>query len=290
MTTEVEISVVVPVYNSSRILPELLSRLSKVLKDNFQTYEIILVDDCSPDESSEVIRQISVENPIVRGFQTIQNLGQFSTTLQGIRQASGRYIVNIDDDLEYAPEDIPSLYQYLKEHSKWVVFGMSPDKYRLKGGSGQLASWRNRVLNFIWNKMETDSFRVFKRELVFKGERFVPTVHFEAFISRVVKTDEVGYVEVSYQSRFHGASNYSLLKKVYSFFLLSAEYWNIHPVLFLLSFTSGSLMGFLFNWKMGLVCFVLVLFASSLYWKSRGSSFKSLIRELGKTTFKPIQE
>jgi polyisoprenyl-phosphate glycosyltransferase len=226
MTTEVEISVVVPVYNSSRILPELVNRLSKVLKDNFQTYEIILVDDCSPDDSWSTIRQISERTDSLKAYRLGKNVGQMKSGLFGLSCSSGKFIVTIDDDLEYSPEDIPAMYQKLINEDLTVVFGLSPLKYTKQGKSVLLAKWRNTLINILWHKVVTDSFKIVRRTLLFDMEgEFLPKVHFEAFMMQHLDERFIGYCTVAYNARRYGQSNHTLLGKMLAFLNLSLDYY-----------------------------------------------------------------
>jgi len=127
------ISVVVPVYNSERSLPELVMRLEKTLSRISHAYEIVFVNDGSHDRSWEVICKCSDANEHVRGIDLMRNYGQHNALLCGIREARFDTIITMDDDLQHPPEEIPALIEKLNTGYS-VVYG-TPKK-------GQHDMWR----------------------------------------------------------------------------------------------------------------------------------------------------
>ena len=219
-------SVVVPIYNSEPVVEELVRRIGLVMEEIGDSFEIVLVDDCSTDGVWKRILQIAACNNKVKGFRLSNNYGQWMATLAGISQAKGMNIITIDDDLEYDPADIKILISKFQSSDYYLVFGLAPQKYVLKGKNAFLSNVRNKALNFVWQKFLTDSFKIFKRELVFlKGKEFYPNTHFEAFTNFNLNERLVGYCEVSYHSRFQGSSNHTLLKKVSMLFKYGLEYY-----------------------------------------------------------------
>ena len=124
MTSARTVSVVVPVYNSAPILPKLVSRLKEVLDPLSAEYELVLVNDCSADESWSGIVALAEADETVRGLDLSRNYGQHAATLAGIRAARGDVVVTIDDDLQNPPEEIPRLLDKLDEGYD-VVYGVA---------------------------------------------------------------------------------------------------------------------------------------------------------------------
>jgi glycosyltransferase involved in cell wall biosynthesis len=220
------ISVVVPVYNSQDIIEELCKRLEDALKRMCgDKYEIILVDDCSSDGVWTKIKNLAAQKPHITGHRLGNNFGQFMATLAGISKAKGSYVVTIDDDLEYDPADIQKLWDALHKNDYYLVFGIAPDKYRVKNINTMQASLRNKVINFLWQKFLTDSYKIFRRELFFKGDEFGSKLHFEAFVKHSLNERFVGYEQVKYQPRFAGTSNHTSWRKMKILFRYSIEYY-----------------------------------------------------------------
>ena len=105
------ISVVIPVYGCSSCLIELCNRLDFVLTQLAEDYELILVNDASPDRAWETIRSLSVENPRVKGVNLSRNFGQHYAITAGLDFARGDWVILMDCDLQDLPEEIPKLYQ-----------------------------------------------------------------------------------------------------------------------------------------------------------------------------------
>src|SRR5688572_21796813 len=104
-----DISVVVPVYNSEATLPELIARLEPVLREQAGRFEVVLVNDGSPDRSGEVVTHLAEQHDWIQGIHLMRNYGQHNALLCGIRAARYDVIVTMDDDLQHPPTEIPRL-------------------------------------------------------------------------------------------------------------------------------------------------------------------------------------
>lgn len=120
------LSVVVPVYKGETFIEPLVAELSRTLPTFTEQYEIILVNDGSPDNSWEIIRRLTSEYPCVRGIRMMRNYGQHNATLCGVREARYEIVVTMDQDLQHPPAEIPALLAKLEEGYD-VVYG-SPKK------------------------------------------------------------------------------------------------------------------------------------------------------------------
>ena len=116
------LSVIVPVYNGSASLSDLVQRLGAVLPPLCSAYELILVNDGSRDTSSAVVAALAREHRWIRSIELMRNYGQHNALLCGIRSARYDVIVTMDDDLQYAPEEIQVLLRALTAEQD-VVYG-----------------------------------------------------------------------------------------------------------------------------------------------------------------------
>jgi glycosyltransferase involved in cell wall biosynthesis len=272
----VEISIVIPIFNSEKTLLILVESLELLFKDLSVTYEIILVDDSSQDASWNKIVSIANESKLVKGIHLSENKGQFIATLIGIKNSSGRYIINMDDDFEHQVLEVQNLYEYLKkEQNLKIVFGWDNKKYHLKGEASRLQKIRNQFLNFIWNKYPTDSFRIFKREMVFKNKRFlVADPMLEIYLKHHINLSEVGYLNVKFGKRLEGKSGVNVLKK-FLMFLKFTPYFVSFSTYFIFTFLycalsiNAYLKGAL-SFSSVIVQFVIIsIFVWSIYFKSK---------------------
>jgi polyisoprenyl-phosphate glycosyltransferase len=209
------VSVVIPVYNSSKCLSELEKRLSRVLNDLHGGYEVILVDDGSSDDSWQVIVDIVSNNYKFRAAQLMKNCGQTRATIVGIGMATGDVVITMDDDLQHDPECIPEiLTEMLKKDNCDCIYAYFPDKKHV--GYRNVAS---RVISFINTQatggkrpVRLSSFRFMRKEIA----RIVSTnssTHPSIAATIFACTDRILYIPVTHKERFSGRSNYTLSKQ-----------------------------------------------------------------------------
>ncbi len=208
----VEISVVIPVYHSAAMLPALHARLVKVLAALARSFEIVLVDDGSLDDSWRVLGQLQRQDPQhVVAIQLMRNFGQHNALMCGFRQARGRYIVTMDDDLQHPPEELPKLLEAIETSDLDLVYGAYDRK--------QHATARNipsRIVNWFYRRVFQSSvsvtaFRILRRELL---ETILPYSLNFTFIDGLLawNTRRAGEVVVAHHPRAQGRSGYRLGK------------------------------------------------------------------------------
>lgn len=110
-----ELSIVSPVYHGEKMLNELVQRIHAAIKELTDDYEIILVNDCSPDLSWQKIAEICSHDKKVKGINLSRNFGQPYAITAGLSYAAGEYVAVIDCDLQNKPEDLPAMYRKAKE-------------------------------------------------------------------------------------------------------------------------------------------------------------------------------
>jgi undecaprenyl-phosphate 4-deoxy-4-formamido-L-arabinose transferase len=120
------LSIVVPVYKGESFVEPLVAELDQTLPTFAKNYEIILVNDGSPDNSWELIQRLTKDYPCIRGIRMMRNYGQHNATLCGVREARYEVVVTMDQDLQHPPAEIPALLAKLDEGYD-VVYG-SPQK------------------------------------------------------------------------------------------------------------------------------------------------------------------
>ena len=110
-----DISVVVPLYNEAESLPELAQWIERVMKANNFSYEVLMINDGSTDDSWQVIKQLHDENPAVRGVCFRRNYGKSPALNTGFARAKGDVVITMDADLQDSPDEIPELYRMITQ-------------------------------------------------------------------------------------------------------------------------------------------------------------------------------
>ncbi|MGV8905612.1 MAG: glycosyltransferase family 2 protein [Acetobacterium sp.] len=214
----IDISVVVPVYNSSKSIKELVTRTVTTLEKAEATFEIILVDDSSKDDSLKMLTGLNERDPRVIVIALENNGGQQPAIKTGMKSALGDAVVTIDDDLEYRPEDIPLLLSELKKGYD-VVYGIVNRRgypfYR-QFGSNLVDLFFTICLDKPKN-IRVGSFRILNRGTV---NRIIKDETPFVYITGITLgfTKNIGNVTVNHQERKYGKSNYNL-KKLIKLFL-----------------------------------------------------------------------
>lgn len=245
------LSVVIPVYRSEAILPELASRLSQALPALAQQYELILVNDCSPDHSWEVICQLQKQFSWIVGVNLMRNYGQHNALLCGLRSAKFDVIVTMDDDLQHPPEEISKILHKLFEGYD-VVYGTPEEEQH--GLGRDLASIATKITlrNLIGAEIagQVSAFRAFRRHVT---ESFAQ--YRGSFVSIDVLltwgTNRFAAVKVRHEMRKQGASGYTFRKLVTHAMNMMTGFSTV-PLQF------ASVVGFFFTlFGIGILVFVL---------------------------------
>ena len=124
-----ELSVVLPVYGGAELLEELHSRLCSTLESEGMSFELVYVDDCSPDGAAWALHRIRQRDGRVRTMSLVPNEGQHRAVLAGLASASGRWVVVMDADLQDPPEAIPLLLATARARGVPVVFAGRRGRY-----------------------------------------------------------------------------------------------------------------------------------------------------------------
>lgn len=208
------ISVIIPVYNEEKNLPPLAQRLHKTLSEFGQSFQIIFINDASTDNSKKVLEEIRDSQPHIILIDVFKNNGKAAALEQGFKIAQGKYLIVIDADLQYDPEDIPILIQEMEKGAD-VVSARRVERFD-SGTTIQFSRVYNQILRLICGIHIHDYFSGFKcfRKSVLdyldqKGNliRFISLFAFrEGF--KVVE------VPLKHHQRVYGASRYSFRGRV----------------------------------------------------------------------------
>jgi glycosyltransferase involved in cell wall biosynthesis len=124
-----QISVVIPLFNESESLPELMAWIDRVMQANQYAYEVIMVDDGSDDNSWEVIEQMKGSFPSLKAIRFQRNYGKSAALNEGFKAAQGEIVVTMDADLQDSPDEIPEFYKMITVDGYHLVSGWKKKRY-----------------------------------------------------------------------------------------------------------------------------------------------------------------
>jgi len=206
------ISIVIPCYNSEKSIEELVSRIKQVEENNNYKFQIILVNDCSADNTIEVLKSLSKKFEGIKVVDMLFNVGQFMATICGFEHAEGKYVMTMDDDMQHPPEEIPKLITAITENNDYDFISGVFDKKK-HNFFRNFGSWLvHRIDRIVFQKprdMQFTAFRIVKKEVadaLVDHQTMYPLI--DPLLIKITK--RVKNVPVSHQDRKHGKSNYNL--------------------------------------------------------------------------------
>jgi dolichol-phosphate mannosyltransferase len=210
----IELSVVIPVYRCRPCLTALKARLSAALAEIGTSYEVIFVDDRSPDGAWETIREIARSDPHVRAIRLSRNFGQHAAITAGLARARGRWTVVMDCDLQDPPESIPYLYAKAREGFD-IVFARRVSRrhgvFRKLGA--RLYFWALGV--FFGRKLDGEygTFSIVSRKVVDAYLELRDSNRHYLFILNWLGFESAA-IDVEHRERYEGKSSYTLSRLV----------------------------------------------------------------------------
>ncbi|TYO99024.1 undecaprenyl-phosphate 4-deoxy-4-formamido-L-arabinose transferase [Geothermobacter ehrlichii] len=205
-------SVVIPVYNSERIVGETIDRTVDFFEREKLDYEIILVNDGSSDNSFEILKEKARLNKNIIAVDLLKNYGQHTANFCGFKKSTGDYLITMDDDLQNPPEEIAKLINAVKDGYD-VVFGVFREKkhagYRKIGT--RIISFVNRKIFGKPKDLILSNFRIIRRDVVDRicqyktGYPYIPGLV-------LMFSSKQGNVLVEHHERKVGKSGYTLFK------------------------------------------------------------------------------
>ena len=183
---QLDISVVVPLYNEEESLPELVAWIDRVARTHNLTYEVILVDDGSSDGSWGVIERLKGEYAAVRGISFLRNYGKSAALYCGFAAAEGEVVFTMDADLQDSPDEIPAMRRMILEEGASGI--------RLHDFNCGLKAYRKKVVKSI--------------EVYGEMHRFIPILARQAGFHRI------GEKVVEHHARKYGHSKFGIERMV----------------------------------------------------------------------------
>ncbi|MFP3591679.1 glycosyltransferase family 2 protein [Chryseobacterium sp. SIMBA_038] len=208
------ISIISPVYRAEKILPTLVSEIDSVMTKIGEKYEIILVDDRSPDNSWEVMQSLAANNSNLKVFRLSRNFGQHPTIIAGLTKASGDWVVVMDCDMQDQPKEIEKLYSKALEGYDVVL---ARRELRIDSFFKRLSS---KIFYKVFNYLagieinnEIANFGIYKRKVVNSVLNINDSIKFFPLFINWVGYKTIS-VSVEHSSREEGKSSYSMSRLI----------------------------------------------------------------------------
>lgn len=208
------VSVVIPVFNSSKTIEEVVKRVIGVMELEKIIYEILLIDDGSFDDSWIKIKELSKNNLNIISIKLLKNYGQHNANLCGFMHSSNQVIITLDDDLQNPPEEIPKLLQAISQGHDLVYGEFEQKKHNVLRLLGSRAVQHlNKKIFKIRADVSITNFRAISRDVV---DLICQENHFNPYIPGLVLkySTNIGNVKVLHNEREYGKSNYTFKKLI----------------------------------------------------------------------------
>ena len=207
-----DISIVIPLLDEAESLPELCSWIDRVMIKNNYSYEVLLIDDGSKDNSWSVIEDIASQNQFVKGVKFRRNYGKSAALNIGFQKAIGDVVITMDADLQDSPDEIPSLYDTIIKDNYDLVSGWKQKRYDplSKTIPTKLFNWVARRTSGIYLHDFNCGLKAYKNTVVKSVEvhgemhRYIPVLAKWAGFANI--TEQI----VEHQSRKYGETKFGL--------------------------------------------------------------------------------
>lgn len=222
-----DISVVIPLFNEEESLPELTSWIDKVMKTNSFTYEVILVDDGSKDKSWQVIEELSAQNNSIKAIKFRRNYGKSAALNKGFEAAQGDVVITMDADLQDSPDEIPELFDLIKNKDFDLISGWKKKRYDpiTKTVPTKLFNWATRKMSGVYLHDFNCGLKAYRKEVVKAIEVYGEMHRYIPFIAKRAGFEKIGEKVVQHQERKYGVTKFGLERFVNGFLdLLSISF------------------------------------------------------------------
>lgn len=232
-----KVSMVIGLYNSEKTIESVINEIEEVFaKLNKYDYEIVLVDDYSPDNVYELVKNIAKTNSKIKVIHLAKNSGQTNAVIEGYRYATGDYIVEMDDDFQMPAYEIPRMIEKLENENLDVVFAKYPEQkeslFRRLG-----SKFNNKTSEMMIGKpkdIRINSFfvmRKFVKNVILQYSNNYPYVYGIIFAT----TKNVANIEVDHRERTNGKSNYTV-KSLFRLWLNGLINYSVQPLRMVMKF------------------------------------------------------
>ena len=209
---KLDISVIVPLYNEAESLPELVAWIDRVAVEHAYTYEVILVDDGSSDDSWSVVESLKKRYPAVRGIGFARNYGKSAALYCGFAAAEGEVVITMDADLQDSPDEIPELRRMILEEGYDLVSGWKKKRRDPVGKRwpSKFFNWTARTVSGIRLHDFNCGLKAYRRKVVKAIEVYGEMHRFIPILAKQAGFRRIGEKPVEHHARKYGCSKFGI--------------------------------------------------------------------------------
>ena len=212
-----DISVVIPLLNEEESLPELESWIRRVMDENNFSYEIIFVDDGSTDASWHIIQNLSKNNPNVKALRFRRNYGKSPALNEGFKVAEGDVVITMDADLQDSPDEIPGLFDMIKNQGYDLVSGWKKKRYDSKFAKNipsKFFNFTTRMMTGIKLNDFNCGLKAYRRKVIKSIEVYGEMHRYIPILAKHAGFKRIGEKVVQHQERKYGVSKFGMERMV----------------------------------------------------------------------------
>lgn len=214
-----DISIVVPLFNEEESLPELMDWIDRVCKTNQFSYEVIMVNDGSTDQSWEIVKKLSQQYTEVRGICFQRNYGKSAALNVGFEKTSGNVVITMDADLQDSPDEIPALYNMITSEGYDIVSGWKKERHDPLSKTIPTKIYNGVTRRFTGIKLHDMNcgLKAYKSKVVKSVEIYGEMHRYIPVIAKSAGFNKIGEKVVKHQERKYGVSKFGLNRFVNGF-------------------------------------------------------------------------
>ncbi len=205
-----DLSVIVPIYNEVKSLPELVDWIIRTCAEKNISFEVFLIDDGSTDGTWEEIERLAKEDPVIKGIKFRRNYGKSAALQKGFEYASGSVVIQMDSDLQDSPDEIPSLYDMIREQGFDLVSGWKKKRHDpvTKTIPSKLYNWTARKVSGIKLHDFNCGLKAYRKDVVKNIEVYGEMHRYIPVLAKQSGFINLGEKVVQHQERKYGATKF----------------------------------------------------------------------------------
>jgi len=220
-----DVSIVVPLLNEDESLPELTAWITRVVNENNYSYEIILVDDGSTDNSWNVIENLSAQNNNIKGIRFQRNYGKSAALNEGFKAAKGDVVITMDADLQDSPDEIPDLRKMIIEDGFDMVSGWKKKRFDntlTKNIPSKFFNWATRRVSKIYLHDFNCGLKAYRKKVVKSIEVYGEMHRYIPVLAKWAGFKKIGEKVVEHRARKYGTTKFGWERFVNGFLDLAS--------------------------------------------------------------------